>query len=375
MTSTRTRASEADIAAAAAILERLNVTTDDLMATVSRPTVVVPTFAEYAPRVYAAMPPTRTRENYRSYWNKIAALWPDRRLDEPTTSELAALVNQIRQQRAIRRSDRGGKGVARAAVDALRCLYRHAVRDRLIDAASNPTTELDRSAPPRPHRRALPDTLLTDIYRVTADGPDPELHQVLIRLHIETACRRGGALALRPQDLDPTECSIRLREKGATERWQPVSPTLMSALQHLDSQRRPDPDDTPTHARNGRPISSDASQRLLRYRNGHPITIGCYDGLWGRIRAEVPAADILGISTHWLRHTTLKWVERNFGISVAEAYAGHAINHSHGATGTYTRAEIEEVAEALSWLTGEQHPLAPPADYGAERGLPSWAAA
>ncbi|WP_435592769.1 hypothetical protein [Nocardia sp. bgisy118] len=201
MTSTRSRASKADIAAAAAILERLNVTTDDLMATASVPTVVVPTFAEYAPRVYAAMPPTRTRDNYRSYWNKIATLWPDRRLDEPTTSELAGLVNQIRQQRAIRRSDRGGKGVARAAVDALRCLYRHAVRDQLIDAASNPTTELDRSAPPRPNRRALPTTLLTEIYRVAAEGPDPELHHVLIRLHIETACRRGGALALRPQDL------------------------------------------------------------------------------------------------------------------------------------------------------------------------------
>ncbi|WP_435592772.1 hypothetical protein [Nocardia sp. bgisy118] len=148
----------------------------------------------------------------------------------------------------------------------------------------------------------------------------------------------------------------------------------MSALQRLDSQRRPSPDDTPTRARNGRPISGDASQRLLRYRNGHPITIGCYDGLWKRIRTEIPAADILGISTHWLRHTTLKWVERNFGLSVAKAYAGHADNPGHGATGTYTRADIEEVAQALSWLAGEQHPLAPPADYSAEHAPSTWAA-
>ncbi|MEU2258474.1 site-specific integrase [Nocardia xishanensis] len=334
---------------------------------------MVPTFAEYAQRVYAAMPPTRTRDNYRSYWNKIAALWPHRRLDEPTASELAELVNQIRQHRVVRRSDRGGQGVARAAVDALRCLYRHAVRDRLIDPARNPTLEFDRSAPPRPNRRALPDTLLAEIYRVAEQGHDPELHRVLIRLHVETACRRGGALALRPQDLDTVECSIRLREKGGTERWQPISPTLMTALQHLDNQRRPAPTDIPSRARNGRPISTDASQRLLRYRNGHPITRGCYDGLWRRIRSEIPAADTLGISTHWLRHTTLKWVERNFGVSVAKAYAGHADIHSHGTTYIYTRAEIEEVAQALSWLTGERHPLAPHADYATDPPHRAWA--
>ena len=26
---------------------------------------------------------------------------------------------------------------------------------------------------------------------------------------------------------------------------------------------------------------------------------------------------------HWIRHTTLTWVERNFGYAVARAYAGH----------------------------------------------------
>ena len=29
------------------------------------------------------------------------------------------------------------------------------------------------------------------------------------------------------------------------------------------------------------------------------------------------------ISTHWIRHTILTWVERNFGYAVARAYAGH----------------------------------------------------
>ena len=48
----------------------------------------------------------------------------------------------------------------------------------------------------------------------------------------------GGALALRPIDLDPDQCLILLREKGETQRWQPVSPTLMAHLQHHARRRR-----------------------------------------------------------------------------------------------------------------------------------------
>ena len=67
--------------------------------------------------------------------------------------------------------------------------------------------------------------------------------------------------------------------------------------------------------------------------------------------------------SHWIRHTTLTWVERRFGFAVAQAYAGHQ-DTSRGAramaaTGTYVRAGLPEVAIALSDLTGEQHPLAP----------------
>jgi len=29
------------------------------------------------------------------------------------------------------------------------------------------------------------------------------------------------------------------------------------------------------------------------------------------------------VTAHWLRHTTLTWVERNFGSATARAYAGH----------------------------------------------------
>ena len=62
------------------------------------------------------------------------------------------------------------------------------------------------------------------------------------------------------------------------------------------------------------------------------------------------------ISTHRIRHTTLTWVERNFGYAVARAYAGHTDSGSEtSATATYVRASLAEMAAAL---TGEPHPLA-----------------
>jgi hypothetical protein len=63
--------------------------------------------------------------------------------------------------------------------------------------------------------------------------------------------------------------------------------------------------------------------------------------------------------THWLRHTTLTWVERSFGYAVARAYAGHTDSGGDaGITTTYVRASAHEIAAALAALTGEPHPLA-----------------
>jgi len=161
----------------------------------------------------------------------------------------------------------------------------------------------------------------------------------------ETACRRGGALAIRPRDLDREQCLVLLREKGETFRWQPVSLTLMAALvKHAEERNSP------------------TDRGLLRYRDGREITDRRYDGLWVRIGRELPWFRNQGISTHWLRHTTLTWVERNFGFAVAHAYAGHTDGRgeSVSVTSTYVRATLAEVATALAALTGEPHPLALP---------------
>ncbi|MEU7953435.1 hypothetical protein AB0B62_19915 [Micromonospora chalcea] len=78
-----------------------------------------------------------------------------------------------------------------------------------------------------------------------------------------------------------------------------------------------------------------------------------------RIGEHLPWVHVQQISTHWLRHTTLTWVERNFGYAVARAYAGHSDSGSDvGTTSTYVRASLQEVAAALAALTNERHPLA-----------------
>jgi hypothetical protein len=99
--------------------------------------------------------------------------------------------------------------------------------------------------------------------------------------------------------------------------------------------------------------------QLLRHRSGQPLTARRYDYLWTRIRQRLPWAAAQQVSTHWLRHTTLTWVERRFGYAVARAYAGHADTRNAGSTATYIRADIHEVAAALAALAGEPHPLGP----------------
>ena len=70
--------------------------------------------------------------------------------------------------------------------------------------------------------------------------------------------------------------------------------------------------------------------------------------------------EYLAASLHWLRHTIITWVERTLGYAVARAYAGHADSGGEtGATTTYIRATVQEVAAALAAMTAEPDPHAP----------------
>ena len=332
---------QAVVDAAMLVLQRMGLTPADLLAApAARPPA--PTFAEYIP-VVSALVSDGCRRAYGSYWNRVVEQWGSRRIDEPTPSEIRQLVQHVRACVVPRRNSRGGRSAAEHLIAALRCLYKHAEEDGLINPADNPARKVDKPRRLPTTRRAVAGTRLAEINHAAATtGDDPELDTLLLRLHTETACRRGGALALRPQDLDPEQCLILLREKGETVRWQPVSPTLMAALLgHARERHAP------------------ADGQLLRYRNGRRITYRRYDHLWERLGRHLPWVRAQQISMHWIRHTTLTWVERRFGYAVAKAYAGHTDTGSDtGATATYVRATTHEVATALAALTGEPHPLA-----------------
>ena len=275
---------QAVVDAAMLVLDRMGLTPADLLsAPAARP--AAPTFAEYVP-VVSALVTDGCRRAYGSYWNRVTEQWGSRGIDEPTPGEIRQLVKYVRANVVPRRNSRGGRSAAEHLIGALRCLYKHAEDNGLINPADNPARKVDKPRRLPSTRHAVADKRLAEInHAAAATGDDPDLDTLLLRLHTETACRRGGALALRPQDLDPEQCLIQLREKGETVRWQPVSPTLMARLTEHGQERHAPP-----------------GGQLLRYRNGRPITSRRYDGLWGRLGRVLPWVRTQQISMHWIRH-------------------------------------------------------------------------
>ncbi|WP_030443740.1 tyrosine-type recombinase/integrase, partial [Actinoplanes subtropicus] len=315
------------------------MTPDDAAATPANDT---PTVRQYLPRVVAAATPASTR-TYTTYWTRMVELWGDQPVNSIRATDVEALQRDCAAHaRPRERNYRGGRHAGENANTAARAFFRRAEADGIIPAGSSPAHQVPKPRRlPSTRRALLPWELqaITEIARTT--GNDVVLDSLLLRIHTETACRRGGALALRLADLDTDNGLILLREKGETMRWQPITRTLAGRLADHAQIR-------------GATLPSD---QLLRYRNGRPITSRRYDHLWQRIGEHLPWVAAQGISTHWLRHTTLTWVERNFSYGIARAYAGHTDN-TGPATTTYIKADIHAVATALSALTGEPHPLA-----------------
>lgn len=183
----------------------------------------------------------------------------------------------------------GGRHAGEHAIAAARAFFNRAIADGYLPADASPAHRVAKPRRlPSPRRALTPDELAQINTEARTCGNDTALDALLLRLHTETACRRGGALALRLMDVDPQRGLIRLREKGETLRWQPVSLELAAHL--LDHARL-----RGAHA---------PEDQLLRYRSGHPLTTRRDDHLWTRLGQRLPWVAAQGISTHWLRHTT-----------------------------------------------------------------------
>jgi len=327
------------VEAAWRMLADLGVTITDLRGDL-RTRRPMPTIAEYLPQVSAAAGPG-ARRTYGSYWARMGVLWGDRRLDEIASTDIEALRYEAAGSARSRRNSRSGRHAGEHVIAAARALYNRAIADGLIEPGASPAHQVAKPRRLPNTRRALTADELAQINEAAhSGGNDVVLDALILRLHTETACRRGGALGLRLADLDVRNGQVLLTEKGGTQRWQPITLDLAQRLAE--------------HARaRGAVLPSD---KLLRYRDGQPLTSRRYDQLYKRIGAQVPWVAMLGVSTHWLRHTTLTWVERHFGYGVARAYAGHT-DSTGPATTTYIKADIHDVATALAAMTGQPHPL------------------
>ncbi|MCR3752262.1 hypothetical protein [Lentzea californiensis] len=125
---------QAELDAARLVLDRMGVTAEDLLNSVKP---LAPTFGEYIPVVAAAVS-DGTRRAYTPYWNRVLDQWADISLSDRTPTDIQRLVQRIKANLTVRRNTRNGNSAAEQLIAALRCLYRHAVNDELIDERSNP---------------------------------------------------------------------------------------------------------------------------------------------------------------------------------------------------------------------------------------------
>ncbi|KOX18467.1 hypothetical protein ADK67_36800 [Saccharothrix sp. NRRL B-16348] len=111
-------------------MERMNLRPQDLLRA-REGSRVVPTFADFVPRVVEVSRPP-SRRVYGTYWDRLVREWGPRRLDEPTPEEVSRLFERARETAVVRRSSNGGLGSALHTYYALGAVYRFAVAEGLL---------------------------------------------------------------------------------------------------------------------------------------------------------------------------------------------------------------------------------------------------
>lgn len=299
----------------------------------------MPTVREFLPVVEAATS-TKSTATYRTYWNKLVDALGDRRLDEVRTSDIARFAKNCKETAIQRSTSIGGTGAQTNAVTTARAFFKLAVDDRLISV--NPALAVPKPKKNSKVRWALDVTQLHELDNIACTtGTDPELDSLLMRFHLETAARRGGAVKLTIGALNLHRQTATLHEKGDKQNEVPLTQELIEAMIAHCERRAVGP--------------VRANTPVFHYRNGMPLTRRHYNNLAERWHKHLPWAAQAGVSVHWLRHTVLTDVERLCGEAVAAKLAGH---EPSSVARNYTKATIEDVARALTLRCGETHPLA-----------------
>lgn len=225
------------------------------------------------------------------------------------------------------------------ALDSVSVIMAYAVSKKYIP--ENSTHKVARAKKAAGKRRALTFAQVEEVMQVALNGGnDPILDYLLLWTLLETAGRRGGLIRLQCGDIkeENGQHYLHLHEKGDSDRLQPITQTLYDALLSLAQSR-------------GSTRPTDPVFRYHPNSQGHaaPLTMKRFETLWRRIRSELPWAEEKGVSSHWLRHTTITWIDRAFNPTVAQAFAGHA---PATMTAEYSIPTDELLAQAHAALTG-----------------------
>lgn len=306
-------------------------------------TVPTVTVGQYLTTVVNATEPG-ARKTYAPYWRLLVAEYGDVPLTGVATSMMSALAIKAKENAVRRSNSRNGVSAQENCVAALRRFFEVALLDKKV--TENPAADVKKPGRLDTNRRAFTDKELADLYRVTANGGnDPVLDTLLLRFHLETGARRGGALELTRDGIDVERQCVHLHEKGGTDRWQPISKTLLDALlMHLDARGSGDPKE---------PVFR--SKPTKGNTVGRPISRKRYTTLVDRWKRSLPWVGRYNVSIHWCRHHATSNIERIAGYAVARHFAGHTSGGE--TTTTYIKAMPYEVARAVELYTGEPHPL------------------
>jgi integrase/recombinase XerC len=260
---------------------------------------------------------------YVSALRRLARWAGDRDASTVQAEEIARWARQAGDEARASPKGRHGVGAEEAFVLAARFAYTRAVATGALH--TNPAAQVDLPARPASPRIALDCHQLRQAHlSLIAHSRDPELDDLVFQLLRETAARRSGTIGLAVRDLAPATGMIRLTEKYGKQRWLPASAHLMQRLLAHRAERHP------------------GCERILHRKGGGHLNEKWFGGLGHRLQ-RLPWAAELGVTAHWIRHTTLTDIERLAGIRVAGAYAGHSDTSVGGVTWQYTKATPEDL--------------------------------
>ena len=313
---------------------------------------------------------TTTYRTYETNWTRLEELHGDLPIDQ-LTEEFAlefcsyamrlakktyAINAKCRRAKGLSIKEETGHHAYNRALDTLATIVSYGIKKGLL--ANSPLSDIKRKAISESDRHGLtPEQVEEILSAALRSGRDPQLEYLMLWTIIETACRSGGLIKLQLQDLDSKDLMIRFHEKGGKSRKQPVSQALMQSLISLAKSRGVT---SPTdYLLSYKYIcecayTSKSECECISHQHSScsefsvPVSPHNFEKLWKRLGEKITWVAEKQISNHWLRHTTLTWVDRaTSSNSIASKYAGHG---PATVTAGYTSARKEEIRQAHNLL-------------------------